>query len=170
MEQNRLFLGVVFVVSLLVQVFFLDSLYLYGYITPMIYVLFVLIYPLNGNKGLFYFLSFLLGLIVDIFHGTGGINASATLLIAALRYPLLNILVERDVNDNVVSFFGLRTYIVVIYTAVLVFIHHFAVFYLDYLKLGALPIVLYTTLITVFFSLLLLFVIILILRKSFYDE
>ena len=167
MEQNRLFLGIVFIVSLLVQVFFLDNLYLYGYIIPMIYVLFVLIYPLQGNKGLFYFLSFLLGLIIDIFHGTGGVNAAATLLIAALRYPLLNILVERDVNETVISFFGLRNYIVLIYTIVLVFIHHFAIFYLDYLKLAALPIVLYTTLVTAFFSLLLLFVVILIIRKVF---
>ncbi len=167
MEQNRLFLTIVFIVSLLVQVFFLDSLYRYGYAVPMLYILFVLIYPLQDNKGLFYFLSFLLGLVVDIFHGTGGVNAAATLLIAALRYPLLNVLIVRDVNDNVVSFFALRNYVIVIYTVVLVFIHHFAVFYLDYLKLAALLIVLHTTLVTVFFSLLIILLIVLILRKFF---
>lgn len=59
-----------------------------GYINPFPYILFIILYPVNGNKMGLLLASFLLGLILDMFCNSGGIHAAASIILAYYR-PLI---------------------------------------------------------------------------------
>jgi len=56
-----------FILLVLIQVLVLKHINFMGYINPYIYILFIVLYPIKNNRMLFLFLSFLLGLTVDMF-------------------------------------------------------------------------------------------------------
>ena len=74
---------------ILLQVLLLNNINFLGYVNPYLYVLFIILYPFNGNQTLFLLLCFLLGLGVDIFEDSGGINAAACLVVAYIRPAIL---------------------------------------------------------------------------------
>ena len=56
-----------FVLLLLAQVTIFNKIDFLGYINPFPYILFIILYPVNGNKSGLLIASFLLGLILDLF-------------------------------------------------------------------------------------------------------
>ncbi|NRT16078.1 hypothetical protein HNP99_002440 [Flavobacterium sp. 28A] len=52
---------------------------------PFPYLLFIILYPVNGNKSGLLIASFFLGLVMDFFSNSGGIHATACLLLAYMR-------------------------------------------------------------------------------------
>lgn len=77
-----------FVALMVLQIFFMDHINFLGYINPMVYILFVMLFPVENNRWGFLLLAFLLGIIMDTFQDTGGAHAVATVTLAFLR-PLL---------------------------------------------------------------------------------
>jgi rod shape-determining protein MreD len=73
----------------LAQVLIFNKLNFFGFINPMIYILFLFWYPLKEKRSTFITICFLLGLTIDIFSDTLAINAAATSTIAFLRPPLM---------------------------------------------------------------------------------
>nr|WP_052408421.1 hypothetical protein [Nonlabens ulvanivorans] len=81
-----------FIALLLLQVFVMDEVnFMGGYISPLVYLLFIVLYPVDNNRWSFLILSFLLGLIVDTFQDTGGAHAAASLTLAFVRPVLLKL-------------------------------------------------------------------------------
>ena len=78
-----------FIILILLQVLVLNNINFLGYINPYIYILFIILYPIKNNRLLFIFLSFLLGLTVDLFLDSGGVHAAACVTIAYIRPILL---------------------------------------------------------------------------------
>lgn len=74
-----------FVGLLALQIFLMDQINFLGYINPMVYILFMFLYPFDNNRMLFLILAFLLGLIVDTFQDTGGAHAAASITLAFVR-------------------------------------------------------------------------------------
>ncbi|MDD4150636.1 MAG: hypothetical protein PHE33_11485 [Bacteroidales bacterium] len=78
-------------------------------------------------------LAFLLGLSVDIFNSTQGLHAAAAVLIAYLRPYVLRVFSPRDdyepTKDLSVRNYGWFWFIK--YAAILIFIHHLFLFYLE---------------------------------------
>lgn len=74
-----------FILLVLLQVLIFNHVNFIGYINPYVYILFIVLYPISNNRQLFIFLSFLLGLTVDIFSDSGGIHAAACVTIAYAR-------------------------------------------------------------------------------------
>ena len=74
-----------FVLLVLLQVLIFNHINFMGYINPYVYLLFIVLYPISNNRQLFIFLSFLIGLTVDIFSDSGGIHAAACVTIAYAR-------------------------------------------------------------------------------------
>ena len=56
-----------FVLLILIQVFLLDNIQFLGYVTPMIYILFILSLPVRFHRGALLILAFGMGLIIDMF-------------------------------------------------------------------------------------------------------
>ncbi|TVZ15554.1 rod shape-determining protein MreD [Maribacter sp. MAR_2009_72] len=78
-----------FVLLILVQVLVFNNLNFFGYINPLIYILFLYWYPIKQNRTTFIVTCFILGLLVDIFSDTLAINAAATVTIAYLRPTIM---------------------------------------------------------------------------------
>ena len=158
---------ILFIALIFVQVVVLNNILFFGYINPLLYILFVIIYPLKRDRGLFLLLSFLLGLCIDFFVNSGGINASAILFIAYIRLPLLKGLLNKSEIDfpvfdiNKLSFLKLLSYI-----AILTLTHHFIVYSLEYFKLNAIITIFSRTFFTSIFTIILIIFSLLLMNKG----
>lgn len=81
---------------ILLQVFILNNTHFLGVFLPIIYIYALLRWPPDMSPSLIILLGFLLGFSVDVLSNTPGMNASATTLIAFLRYPTLRLFVSKD--------------------------------------------------------------------------
>ena len=127
-----------FVGLVLLQVLVLNHINLFGYINPLVYIVWVFLFPIRKNISVFLLLSFLLGLSIDFFSDSGGINAAATLFIAFIRLPLLKAILRKSDFDYLL--FNLRSTSfskAFSFIAILTIIHHLIVFSLEYFSFNA---------------------------------
>ena len=80
-----------FILFAFLQIVLFNHIHLFGYATPLPYILFIILYPLHSNKKIMLIFSFLLGWILDIFHNSGGVHATACLFLAYFRNSFLKI-------------------------------------------------------------------------------
>lgn len=122
-----------FILLILVQVLILNHIQFSGYLNPFIYVLFILLLPFETPNWLLLILAFFCGLIVDAFSDTMGMHASASVFMAFLRPFVLKIFSPREGYEPgskpTVQYYGVLWF--VRYTAVLVFLHHLFLFYIE---------------------------------------
>ncbi len=156
-----------FVVLVLLQVLILNNINLFGYLNPYIYIVFVFFYPLRKEKGSFLFLSFLIGLCIDFFSNSGGINAAATLFIAYIRLPVLTKILNKTDLDY--QSFNLRSMSVgklYSYIILLTFIHHSILYSLEYFSFNSFGVILRNTLMSTIFTVSLIFVGVILFTKK----
>lgn len=144
------FIGLIFL-----QVLVLNNINFMGYINPYLYVLFILLYPFNANQSLFLLFSFLLGLGIDIFEDSGGINAAACVVAAFVRPNLLRFSfgISYDHQNLRLSAtpFGSK----LSYVLLMVFIHHLVLFSLEMFSLSHIILILKKTLFSGIFTVIL---------------
>ena len=73
--------AIIFMVLVFTQVLFLNQIQFSGFVNPYIYILFVMLLPLNAPRYVVLVGAFLLGLSVDIFSNTLGIHSFASVFI-----------------------------------------------------------------------------------------
>ena len=88
--------AILFIVLILLQAFMFDNLALSTYFNPMIYVVFIILLPIESLPVTVLLSGLALGLTADFFTGGQGLNTAATLPAAFLRQPLLSHLCDRD--------------------------------------------------------------------------
>lgn len=86
-----LFIGVV-----LLQVLICNHIALFNVALPIIFIYFIIKLPISLNPGVLFTLSFLTGLIIDIFSDTPGVNALACTLTAGIKRPVFFAYVDKD--------------------------------------------------------------------------
>jgi hypothetical protein len=123
---------------ILLQVLVLNHIFLGGYINPYLYVLFILLLPFESPKWLLLVSGFLLGIGVDIFTDTPGLNAAACVLMAFGR-PFVIQGISRGTGveysgEPSLSQQGFKWFFY--YSAILVLLHHLTLFYLEIFRLG----------------------------------
>ena len=122
-----------FLVLVLLQVFILNNVQLGGFINPYIYILFIILLPINTPKWLLLVSGFVLGISIDIFSHTPGMNSSATVFMAFVRPYVLEIIAPREGYEKDSSprlkIYGFTWFIR--YTFILVLAHHFVLFYVE---------------------------------------
>jgi rod shape-determining protein MreD len=74
-----------FILLLTIQIVIFSNMNFLGYIIPLPYILFIILYPVNGNRSGLLLASFLLGLTMDFFSNSGGTHATACLILAYVR-------------------------------------------------------------------------------------
>ncbi len=74
-----------FVLLVLLQVLVLDTVQFGGFVIPYVYLLFILLLPLDINKSLLLLLAFATGLTVDFFENTLGLQTAALVFMAFAR-------------------------------------------------------------------------------------
>jgi len=126
-----------FIFLILIQIFVFDNIRLGGYMTPFIYVLFIILLPFNIQGWVLLTSSFFLGFFIDIFYNTLGMHAAASVFMAFLRPVALKIFSPRDGYENGtyprISYYGLKWFLK--YSFSLVFIHHFLLFFIEVFRL-----------------------------------
>lgn len=156
-----------FVFLVLAQVLVLNNINLGGYINPYIYVLFILLLPVNINKSLLLILAFLSGLTIDFFGNTLGLHAASSVLLAFVRPGLINLFfsnLEFGTDEEPgLSKLGLGGFLR--YTFVLVFIHHSALFFLEIFSLSDFLSTLYRILLSTLVTTLFIIIIVLFFSK-----
>ncbi|MDF0719249.1 MULTISPECIES: rod shape-determining protein MreD [Chryseobacterium group] len=132
------------------QIFILNRITLFGEYTPVLYPVFVMFYPFFRNRYHFLVLSFVLGLSIDAFLGTWGINAFATTAVAYYRT-----LIFRTSTDTTTDFFTFSTlqwpqFLLFIISAI--FFHQLLVQYIEFFKLSRILEILLNIIISTLFS------------------
>jgi rod shape-determining protein MreD len=144
-----------FLALVLLQVLVLNHINLFGYLNPMVYIVWVVLFPIRKNKNSFLILSFLLGLSIDFFSDSGGINAAATLFIAFIRLPILKIVLKKTDFDFLL--FNLRAISfgkAFLFISVLTITHHFIIFSLEYFSLNSFTTIISNTILTSFITII----------------
>lgn len=123
------------VIALLIalQIFLFNRLAISGYI-PVVYPIFVMFYPFYRNNYIYLFSGFLLGLGIDAFLGTWGINAFATCLIAYFRTQLFQSSISNEADSF--SFQSIQWTQFLFFIFINNFIHQLLVQYLEFFKLS----------------------------------
>ena len=125
-----------FIGLLLLQVFVMDQVEFLGYICPLVYILFVVLYPVDNNRWSFLIFAFIIGIIVDAFQDTGGAHAAAALTIAFVRPVLLKLVYGQGyLTKNLkISKSPLDRFALLLTLSVL--IHHLVLFILIYFNMS----------------------------------
>lgn len=123
--------GLRFIGLLLLQVLVFQGFSLsFTYIHIIIFPIFILLLPIQTPRTLVIFLGFVIGLSVDIFYGSLGVHASATVFTAFIRQPVMALLEPRggyNVNFSPTKQrMGLDWFVQ--YSGILMFIHLFFYF------------------------------------------
>ena len=122
-----------FIILILVQVTILDNINFGGYVNPFLYVYFILLLPFEIPGWLLLISAFMMGISIDMFENTMGINAAASVLMAFFRPVVLkSISSGKDYEKTEkpsISGFGFSWFFT--YSLILIFIHHLTLFYLE---------------------------------------
>ncbi|MEW4925331.1 rod shape-determining protein MreD [Algibacter sp. 2305UL17-15] len=145
-----------FIALVFFQVILFNHINFLGNINPYVYILFILFYPVKNDRIVFIFISFILGLTVDMFSDSGGIHAAASVLIAYIRPVFLKFAFGTMYEHNHVKFdntdFGAK----LVYVALLTFIHHFILFSLEIFNISGILSILQKTLFSGIFTILMI--------------
>lgn len=125
-----------FLFLVVLQLLVLNHIQWSGYLNPYLYVLFILMLPFETPNWLLIITSFLLGLSIDSFSNTWGMHSAACVVTGFIRPYLLKIISPREGYDNalrpIIRDFGLQW--IIKYSLILIFIHHFTLFYIEVFK------------------------------------
>lgn len=122
-----------FLILLLVQVLIIDQLQLSIYCRPALYVYFFIALPVSIPRWAELFIGFFVGLTLDSFANTLGINMAASLLICYIRPLLIKAMIS---DENIVPGFApsLRTFgtsLYIRFVSILVIIQHLLLFSIE---------------------------------------
>lgn len=132
--MNRTLLNIIRFVALVVaQVLLINHIRLGGYVHPYIYLIFIMLLPINTPGWQVLIAGFSIGLVIDLFMGTLGMHAGATTMMAFCRPAIIRIVsgsqkleTNREPNINQL---GLPWYLR--YTLSMVLVHNFTYFMLE---------------------------------------
>ncbi|MGI9525646.1 MAG: rod shape-determining protein MreD [Weeksellaceae bacterium] len=132
LSQNKIIQLIILFLLMLLQVVIFNNINYLGFANPFIYVLFILLLPLDTNRYLILTYAFILGIGIDIFEMSGGINAFATVFIAFIRPFIVNVInMGNNEEAENVKLFRFNFIQWFIYLATLIFSHHFIVLILE---------------------------------------
>jgi len=148
------------------QVVILNNIFLFDLATPYLYILPILLLPLNINRQLLLLVAFITGFIIDLFEGTGGIFAAATLIIAYLRPLFLRISFGLAYEQMTIRFHQESFLQKLAYASLMVFTHHMFLYSLDAFSLNDIIMILEKTIYSTILNIILLMTIFNFLAKN----
>ena len=128
-----------FIVLMLLQVLLIDHIDLAnGWVVPYLYVLFLLMLPLDIPHWEALLVGFGTGLVMDFFSSTPGMHTVACTVLAYARALMLRALAPREGFDPMdrptIASMGLAWFVT--YAGVLVLLHHLCLFFLEVYRLS----------------------------------
>lgn len=128
-----------FIGLVLLQALILNNVHIGGYATPFLYIYLILKFNSDTSRNELMLWAFFLGLSVDMFSNTPGMNAAATVLLAFLRPVFLRLFTPRDNQDNLIpSFKSMGGGSFLKYIIASVFIHHLTLLTIEFFSFSSL--------------------------------
>jgi rod shape-determining protein MreD len=155
-----------FIFLLSAQVLIFNRIDLFGFINPFPYVLFIILYPVNGNKSGLLVASFFLGLLMDMLWNSGGVHAAACLVLAYYRPSLFKFSFGLSYEYQTVKLNDVLTPERFSFILIAVVLHHFVLFVLEVFKISFLWNILVRTVLSTIFTILICIIIIYIIKPS----
>nr|WP_299418421.1 hypothetical protein [uncultured Emticicia sp.] len=132
-SQTVIKLVLTFVIYLVLQILVIRNFVFFDVAFCFVYIACILLIPDEIDPIWVILISFLIGLLVDIFYNTAGVHASACVMIGYLRSYIIKFLfptkgVESDITISLKEMGGERF---IRYVAILTIIHHSLLFFVE---------------------------------------
>ena len=155
-----------FILLLAVQVVIFNNFNFLGYINPFPYILFIILYPVNGNKYALLMSSFFLGITMDLFCNSGGVHAAACLLLAFVRTSIFKFSFGLSYEYQTVRLNDTLTPERFSFILLAVIIHHLTLFVLEVFTFEYLWDIVLRTIISTIFTIIICILIIYLIKPS----
>ena len=155
-----------FILLLAFQIIIFNNMNFLGYISPYPYILFIILYPVNGNKTALVVASFLLGLVMDMFNNSGGAHATACLVLAYFRPSLFKFAFGLSYEYQTIKLNDVLTPERFTFILLSVLIHHLTLFLLETFQLTYILDTLTRTLLSTAFSIIICIIIIYLIKPN----
>jgi rod shape-determining protein MreD len=155
-----------FILLLAVQIIIFNNMNFLGYISPFPYILFIILYPVNGNKSGLVVASFLLGLIMDMFSNSGGAHATACLVLAYFRPSIFKFAFGVSYEYQTIKLNDVLTPERFSFILLSVVIHHFTLFLLEAFQFSFIFDILIRTLLSTVFTIIICIIIIYLIKPN----
>ena len=155
-----------FILLLAVQIIIFNNMNFLGYISPFPYILFIILYPVNGNKSGLLVASFFLGLIMDMFSNSGGIHTAACIILAYYRPYLFKFSFGLSYEYQTIKLNDVLTPERFSFIVLSVLIHHFTLFVLEAFTISFFLDVLIRTLLSTIFTIIICIIIIYLIKPN----
>lgn len=135
MIKNLIKIAINFLIFIALQVVLLNNIHLFRVTTLFLYIYVIIKIPMSLTRSWTVVISFLLGLIIDLFSNTIGMHAAACTLAGFFREPLIKAYTEREVFDYDTPSWrlGMGAYTKLVFS--LVILHHVTLFLIESLSL-----------------------------------
>lgn len=121
-----------FVGLVLIQVLILNHIQFSGFVNPYIYLLFILLLPLNSPRYAVLILAFLIGITIDVFSNSLGVHAFASVFVAYLRPIIIRLISSREEDmSNYPGLMQTKWSWFLSYVTIMVVFHHLALFFVE---------------------------------------
>lgn len=155
-----------FILLLMAQVLIFNRINLFGYINPFPYILFIILYPVNGNRYGLLISSFFLGLIMDMFCNSGGVHAASCLILANYRPYIFKFSFGLSYEYQTVKLNDVLTPERFSFILIAVVLHHFTLFILEIFSFYFIWDIIERTILTTLFTLITCIIIIYTIKPS----
>jgi rod shape-determining protein MreD len=155
-----------FILLLAVQIIIFNNMNFLGYISPYPYILFVILFPVNGNKSGLLAASFFLGLCMDLFSNSAGFHTTACVVLAYYRPYLFKFAFGLSYEYQTIKMNDVLTPERFTFLLLSVFIHHITLFTLEVFKFRLILEILLRTLLSSIFTIVLCIIIIYLIKPS----
>lgn len=133
MINSVLRFGLIAVVLILFQLLVMNNIQFSGFVNPYVYIMIILLLPSLTPAWALLLISFFTGLVIDLFSGSPGMHASATVMAGFARPYVLRLIAPRDGyesgSDLSMLAYGFRWFIT--YAAIIIVIHHTTLFFVE---------------------------------------
>lgn len=155
-----------FIILILVQVLVLNHINFLGDLNPYIYIIFILLAPININKSLFLLVSFILGLTIDMFGDSGGVHAAACLIIAFFRPVALRTVFGLSYEFQTVKLSNIGFGEKLAYVTLMVLTHHIILFSLEFFNFSHILLIAKKTLFSSLFTIVVTMLVLVLFRRK----
>ncbi|MFK7832292.1 MAG: rod shape-determining protein MreD [Winogradskyella sp.] len=155
-----------FVLLLLLQVIICNHIDFLGYINPYIYIIFIFLFPIREERLVLLLISFLLGMLVDLFSDSGGVHAAASVSLAYARPILLKSSFGMLYEHHSIKFSTTEIGSLIAYISIGTVIHHLILFSLEIFNISNILLILKKTLFSSIFTILLSILIIILFSRN----
>jgi len=155
-----------FILLLAVQIIVFNNMNFFGFVSPYPYILFILLFPVNGNKSGLLLASFFLGLCMDLFNNSGGFHTAACVILAYYRPYLFKFAFGLSYEYQTIKLNDVLTPERFTFILLSVLIHHLILFTLEAFKLTLIIDILFRTLLSTIFTIIICIIIIYLAKPN----